>query len=45
MLQLGWQMVERHFDRTMGAMARNEKGYQYVKNKNKYVLAEVDDNL
>ena len=45
MLQLGWQMVERHFDRMRGAMVRNEKERQYIKNKNKYVLAEVDDNL
>jgi hypothetical protein len=44
-LQLGWQMVERHFDRMRGAMARNERRRQYIKNKNKYVLAEVDENL
>ena len=44
-LQLGWQIVERHFDRMRGVMARNEKGRHYIQNRNKYVLAEVDDNL
>ena len=29
-LQLGWQIVERHFDRMRGVMARNGKGRQYI---------------
>src|SRR5271154_2934813 len=32
-LQLGWQMVKRHFDRMRGVRARDEKGRQYIQSK------------